>query len=168
VGRLEAKQAELGGANGVTIRELVINALRMRPDRIVVGECRGAEALDMITAMNSGHDGSLSSVHSNSARDCLKRLELMVLMAGFELPVRAIRELLSSAINIIVQTSRTNDGSRKITNISQITGMEGETITLASIFELTPQGRFIATGAIPTFIETQKLKGINIDMDIFR
>jgi len=178
VGRLEGRPANLEGKGAITIRHLVINALRMRPDRIVVGECRGGEALDMLQAMNTGHDGSMTTVHANTPRDCLKRLEVMVLMAGYDLPVRAIREQISSAVNIIIQLSRLNDGSRKVTEISQVTGMEGDTITLGPIFKYTQsgidpvthkvKGEFRATGATPTFLEEVKAKGIKFDMSIFR
>jgi septum site-determining protein MinD len=150
----------------------------MRPDRIIVGECRGAEALDMLQAMNTGHNGSLTTVHSNSPRDCIKRIETMVLMSGYDLPIRVIREQIASAVNIIIQTSRVKDGSRKVTSIVEITGMEGDVITLAPIFEFKNKGidkktnliagDFIATGTIPTFSENLKTKGINIPMEIFR
>ncbi len=178
VGRLEGRRPDIHGKGEITIRQLVINALRMRPDRIVVGECRGGEALDMLQAMNTGHDGSMTTVHANNPRDCLKRLEVMVLMAGYDLPVRAIREQISSAVNIIVQLSRLVDGSRKVTEISQVTGMEGDTITLGPIFKFVQsgidpvtrkvKGEFRATGATPTFLEEVKAKGIKFDMSIFR
>jgi pilus assembly protein CpaF len=177
VGRLEARIADSEGKGTITIRQLVINALRMRPDRIVVGECRGQEAFDMLQAMNTGHDGSLTTIHSNSPRDCLKRLESMVLMAGIDIPARAIREQIASAINIVVQIARLQDGSRKIVNVTQITGMEGETITIAPIFEFKQTGldkatrkvvgEFRATGTIPTFLEELKVKGMSVDMDMF-
>ncbi|MFH0948279.1 MAG: CpaF family protein [Elusimicrobiota bacterium] len=177
VGRLESRFADINGRGAITIRQLVINSLRMRPNRIIVGECRGGEALDMLQAMNTGHNGSLTTVHSNSPRDCLKRLEVMVLMAGFELPIRAIREQISSAISIIIQVSRFADGSRKITDISEITGMEGEIITLSPIFEYKQKGidgttgkvlgEFSATGTIPTFLEELKVKDIKVGMRIF-
>jgi len=177
VARLESRPPDIKGQNAVPARRLVINALRMRPDRIIVGECRGGEALDMLQAMNTGHDGSLTTVHSNSPRDCLKRLDVMVLMAGLDLPMRAIREQVSSAINLIIQLSRFSDGSRKITDISQITGMEGDIITLSPIFEFKQTGiaqitgkvlgEFKATGTIPTFLEELKTKSINVDMRIF-
>ncbi|MDI6757855.1 MAG: CpaF family protein [Endomicrobiia bacterium] len=178
VGRLEGRPADLEGKGAISIRHLVINALRMRPDRIVVGECRGGEALDMLQAMNTGHDGSMTTVHANTPRDALKRLEVMVLMAGYDLPVRAIREQISSAVNVIVQLSRLSDGSRKVVDISQVTGMEGDTITMGPIFKyvqsgLDPNtgkvvGEFRATGATPTFLEEVKAKGIKFDMAMFR
>ena len=138
--RLEARPPNLEGKGQVAIRDLVRNALRMRPDRIIVGECRGAEALDMLQAMNTGHDGSLTTIHANSARDALARIETMVLMAGFDLPVRAIREQISSAIDIVIHTARLRDGSRKITGISEIAGMEGDTITMQEIVRFTQRG----------------------------
>ena len=174
---LESKPASIEGKGEIPIRKLVINALRMRPDRIVVGECRGGEALDMLQAMNTGHDGSLTTLHANSPRDALARLETMVLMAGLELPTRAIREQVCSAINLIVQGARLPDGTRKITNISEITGMEGETITMQSIFEFTQtgfdeHGRVVgslhATGAVPKFVHELRQRGIEVDMGLFR
>ncbi len=174
---LESKPASIEGKGEIPIRKLVINALRMRPDRIVVGECRGGEALDMLQAMNTGHDGSLTTLHANSARDALARLETLVLMAGLDLPTRAIREQVASAIHLIVQGARLPDGTRKITNISEITGMEGETITMQSIFEFTQtgfdeHGRVVgslhATGAVPKFVHELRQRGIEVDMGLFR
>jgi len=177
VGRLESSPADIEGKGQITIRQLVINSLRMRPDRIIVGECRSGEALDMLQAMNTGHDGSMTTVHSNSPRDCLKRLEVMVLMAGIDLPVRTVREQISSSINLIFQTTRFRDGSRKITDISQITGMEGDVITLSPIFEYKQEGidklsgkvvgEFKSTGVTPTFVEDLKSQGILFNMRIF-
>ncbi len=138
--RLESRPPNLEGTGQITIRDLVRNALRMRPDRIVVGEARGPEALDMLQAMNTGHDGSLTTIHANSARDALARIETMVLMAGFDLPVRAIREQVSSAINVIIQTSRLRDGSRKVVAVSEIVGMEGDTITMHDIVRFHQHG----------------------------
>jgi pilus assembly protein CpaF len=138
--RLESRPANIEGVGQITIRDLVRNSLRMRPDRIVVGECRGAEALDMLQAMNTGHDGSLTTIHANSARDALSRIETMVLMAGFDLPVRAIREQVASAINVVIQTARMRDGSRKVTAVSEIVGMEGDTITMQDIVRFTQHG----------------------------
>ncbi|TME45190.1 MAG: CpaF family protein [Chloroflexi bacterium] len=132
--RMESRPPDLNGENRVGIRDLVINALRMRPDRIVVGECRAGEALDMLQAMNTGHDGSLTTLHANTTRDALSRLETMVLMAGIDLPTKAIRQQVASAIDLIVQLSRTRDGQRKVTSITEITGMEGDTITMQEIF----------------------------------
>ncbi len=174
--RLEARPANIEGRGAVTIRDLVRNALRMRPDRIVVGECRGAEALDMLQAMNTGHEGSLTTIHSNSPRDTLARLETMVLMAGMDLPVRAIREQVSSAVHMICQIARFSDGSRKVSRITEVTGLEGDTITLQDIFEYVQtgldasgrvEGYLRPTGAIPTFIEEFALRGLKFDRSVF-
>ena len=175
--RLEARPANIEGRGRVAIRDLVINALRMRPDRIVVGECRGPEALDMLQAMNTGHDGSLTTAHANTPRDCLSRLENMVMMAGFELPSAAIREQIASAVNLIVQQNRLPDGSRKIVQISEVTGREGATILLQDIFVFeqkgySPEGKvlgeMVATGNIPQFVEQLKVKGdLRLDMSVF-
>jgi len=132
--RMESRPPDLNGENRVTIRDLVINALRMRPDRIVVGECRAGEALDMLQAMNTGHDGSLTTLHANSTRDALSRLETMVLMAGIDLPAKAIRQQVASAVELIVQLARLRDGTRKVVSVTEITGMEGETITMQELF----------------------------------
>lgn len=173
---LESRPANMEGKGQVTIRDLVRNCLRMRPDRIVVGECRGGEALDMLQAMNTGHDGSLTTGHANSPRDMLRRLEVMVLMAGMDLPVQAIREQISSAVNIIVQQTRFGDGSRRITSITEITGMEQGTILLNEIFCFRQQGfdqngrvkgRYLATGQVPEFYEELRSRGIPVDMSIF-
>ncbi len=175
--RLEARPANIEGKGRVAIRDLVINALRMRPDRIIVGECRGPEALDMLQAMNTGHDGSLTTVHANNPRDALSRLENMVMMAGFELPSAAIREQIASAINIVVQQSRIMDGSRKIVQISEVTGREGSVILMQDIFTFEQKGfddqgrvvgQFNATGNIPRFVEELKLKGdLRLEMGVF-
>ena len=160
--RLETRPANVEGRGAISIRELVKNSLRMRPDRVIVGEVRGGEALDMLQAMNTGHDGSLSTGHANSPRDMIARLETMVLMAGMELPVRAIREQISSAIDLIVQQSRLKDGSRKITYVTEVTGMEGDTITLQDIFVFKQKGKddkgrilgeIVPTGIRPKFLE---------------
>ncbi|HYE84539.1 MAG TPA: CpaF family protein [Clostridia bacterium] len=160
--RLESRPANIEGKGVISIRELVRNALRMRPDRIVIGEVRGGEALDMLQAMNTGHDGSLTTGHSNSPRDMLSRLETMVLMAGMDLPVRAIREQIASAIDIIIQQTRLKDGSRKITHVTEVQGMEKDTIILQDIFVFNEKGMdekgrvmgsFTATGIRPKFME---------------
>lgn len=173
---LEARPSNQEGKGAVEIRDLVRNCLRMRPDRIVVGECRGGEALDMLQAMNTGHDGSLTTVHSNSPRDCISRLEVLVLMSGMELPVRAIREQIASAVNIIVQQTRFPCGSRRITNISEITGVEGDTIQMSEIFKFQQSGYdesgrvagdFCATGQIPEFYEELRQRGMEVDLSIF-
>ncbi|MCC5853734.1 MAG: Flp pilus assembly complex ATPase component TadA [Alkalimonas sp.] len=173
---LEARPANQEGKGEVRIRELVKNCLRMRPDRVVVGECRGGEALDMLQAMNTGHDGSLTTTHANSPRDCLSRLEVMVMMAGMDLPLIAIREQIASAVQIIVQQSRFSDGSRRITSITEITGIEGNMIQLNEIFKFQQtgysedgkvQGYFTATGAIPEFYQSLKARGVYNRLDIF-
>ena len=174
---LEAKPPNIEGKGDIPIRKLVINSLRMRPDRIIVGECRGPEALDMLQAMNTGHEGSLTTLHANSARDALSRLETMVLMAGMDLPTRAIRDQVAGALDVLVHTSRLPDGSRKIISISEITGMEGDVITMQDIFlfkktGITPEGKILgdmtATGIVPKFILLLKQRGIPVDMTIFR
>jgi pilus assembly protein CpaF len=156
--RLESRPARIDGTGRVAIRDLVVNALRMRPDRIVIGECRSGEALDMLQAMNTGHDGSLTTIHANTPRDTLARLETLVLMSGIDLPQRAIREQIASAIHLIVQQARMRDGSRRITNITEILGREGDTITLQDVFLFEEQGvdgsgkiigRLIPTGIRP-------------------
>lgn len=173
---LEARPANIEGVGKVTIRDLVRNCLRMRPDRIVVGECRGGEALDMLQAMNTGHEGSLTTVHANSPRDLISRLEVMVMMAGMDLPERAIREQVVSAVDVIVQLSRFSDGSRKVTHIAEITGLEGDIVQMQEIFNynqhgIDPDGRVIgefrATGRIPEFYEELRQRGVQIDMSIF-
>ena len=176
--RLETKLASVEGQGAVSVRELVRNSLRMRPDRIIVGECRGGEALDMLQAMNTGHSGSMTTIHANSPRDCLKRLEVMVMMAGFDLPVKAIREQISSAVKIIVQVSRLSDGSRKVLNISEVTGMEGEIITLSPVFEFKQAGieksngkitgEFKASGTVPSFLDEVRAKGTPVNMELFK
>lgn len=174
--RLEAKPANLEGKNEITQRDLFRNALRMRPDRIIVGEVRGPEAFDMLNAMNTGHDGSLSTVHANSPRDALARVENMVLMAGLELPVRAIREQLASALHLVIQIARPSDGRRRIVSISQLTGMEGQTVTMQEIFRfhqtgVSPEGRvlgdFVSTGLRPTFAEKFETMGIHMPTEMF-
>lgn len=168
---LESRPENIEGKGQITIRDLVRNALRMRPDRIVVGEVRGAEALDMLQAMNTGHDGSLSTGHANSPRDMLSRLETMVLMAGFDLPVRAIREQIASAIDIIVQQSRMKDGTRKITHITEVLGMEGDTIVLQDIFVFRESGKtedglisgeFVSSGIRPKIAQRLALNNFEL------
>mgnify|MGYP000021927610 CR=1 FL=1 len=174
--RLEARPPNIEGRGAITVRDLVRNALRMRPDRIVVGECRGGEALDMLQAMNTGHEGSLTTVHANSPRDVISRLETMVLMSGMDLPLRAIREQIGSAIHLIVHEARFSDGSRKVSRIAEVVGLEGDQITMQDIFVynqtgLGPDGRvigrFVPTGSVPTFIEDMAVRGIAIDHAIF-
>lgn len=175
---MEARPPNIEGKGQVTIRDLVKNCLRMRPDRIVVGECRAGEALDMLQAMNTGHDGSLTTVHANSPRDTLARLETLVLMAGFDLPVRAIREQMSSAIDCVVQLTRLRDGSRRITHITEIQGMEGDVITTQDIFlfdfgmGVDDHGKFRghlkSTGVRPKFAEKLADQGIRLGNEVFQ
>lgn len=174
--RLESRPPNIEGKGAITIRDLLRNALRMRPDRIIIGECRGGEALDMLQAMNTGHDGSMTTVHANTPRDVISRLETMTLMAGMELPLSAIREQIGSAVHLVVQTARLSDGTRKVTNVTEITGMEGDRITMQDIFvfkqtgcdaEGRVLGSFMATGAVPTFLEAGKARGMQIDMSMF-
>jgi pilus assembly protein CpaF len=168
---METRPANLEGRGEYTIRDLVKNALRMRPDRIVVGECRGGEALDMLQAMNTGHDGSLTTTHANSPVEAISRLETLVLMAGVDLPLRAIRDQISNAVHVIVQQSRLSDGTRKVTAISEVTGIDHETneIELRPIFEYIRtgtgpkgevQGEFRATGYLPSFLQTFIVMGL--------
>ena len=173
---LESRPANAEGKGLVSIRDLVKNCLRMRPDRIVVGECRGGEALDMLTAMNTGHDGSLTTAHANTPRDCLARIEVMVMMAGMDLPIRAIREQIASAVKFIVQQNRFSCGTRKITHVTEVTGMEGDVIQLQDIFlykregfgpDGKVRGKHIATGQIPEFYEELASRGLEIDFNMF-
>jgi pilus assembly protein CpaF len=172
---LEARPANIEGKGAIPIRELVRNALRMRPDRIVVGECRSAEALDMLQAMNTGHDGSMSTGHANSPRDMLARLETMVLMAGMDLPLRAIREQIASAVDLIVHQNRLKDGTRKIVNITEVQGMEGDVIVMQDIFvfeqsgivEGKIQGKLRPTGIRPKFVEKFETAGIHLPPNVF-
>jgi pilus assembly protein CpaF len=174
---LESRPANAEGKGMVAIRDLVKNTLRMRPDRIVVGECRGGEALDMLTAMNTGHDGSLTTAHANTPRDCLARIEVMVMMSGLDLPVRAIREQIASAIRFFIQQNRFSCGSRKITHITEVTGMEGDVIQLQDIFLFKQEGfgadgkvkgKHVATGAIPDFYQDLKNRGLDVDLSVFQ
>jgi len=172
---LESRPANIEGKGAIPIRELVRNALRMRPDRIVVGECRGGEALDMLQAMNTGHDGSMSTGHANAPRDMLARLETMVLMAGMDLPLKAIREQIASAVDLIVHQNRLKDGSRKIVNITEVQGMEGDVIVMQDIFvfeqtavvEGKIQGRLRPTGIRPKFVEKFDASGIHLPPNVF-
>jgi pilus assembly protein CpaF len=175
---MEARPPNIEGRGQVTIRDLVKNALRMRPDRVVVGECRSGEALDMLQAMNTGHDGSITTVHSNAPRDTLSRIETMVLMAGFDLPVRAIREQMASALDLVVHLTRLRDGTRRITHITEVQGMEGDVITLQDIFlfdygmGVDEHGRFLghlkATGVRPKFAEKLQDLGIRLGPEVFQ
>ena len=174
--RLETKLAGVEGHGAVSVRELVRNSLRMRPDRIVVGECRGGEALDMLQAMNTGHDGSLTTIHANSPRDTISRLETLVMMAGMDLPLKIVRQQISSAVDVIVQTSRLRDGTRKITSITEVAGMEGDVIVLSEIFKFNqtgvdPEGKILgqhkATGIRPLFGPKLEVAGFKLSADIF-
>jgi pilus assembly protein CpaF len=173
---LEARPRNAEGSGQVSIRDLVRNSLRMRPDRIVVGECRGGEALDMLQAMNTGHDGSLTTAHANGPRDALSRLEVMVLMAGMDLPVSAIREQIASAVHIIVQQTRFACGTRKVTHIVEVTGIEAGTIQTQDVFRYVPsgfgadgrvRGTFVASGRVPSFYEALRAAGVEVELDIF-
>jgi pilus assembly protein CpaF len=175
--RLESRPANVEGRGAISTRDLVRNALRMRPDRIVVGEVRDGAALDMLQAMNTGHDGSLTTLHANSPRDALARLETMVLMAGIDLPVRAIREQVASAVDLIIQVSRLKDGSRKITHITEVVGMEADVVTLQDLFVFDfragtdADGRFRGllrpTGLRPRFLEDLSAYGVNFPVEVF-
>lgn len=174
--RLETRPAGMDGANAITIRDLVRNSLRMRPDRIVVGECRDGAALDMLQAMNTGHDGSMTTVHANNPKEAIGRLETLCLMAGMDLPMRAIREQIASAVNLIVQIGRLSDGSRKVKSITEVVGMQGDIVTLSEIFKFKEEsfdkkrkiiGSFQSTGLVPTFIEKFEARGIQIPRSIF-
>ncbi len=174
---LEARPPNLEGKGAIPIRDLVKNCLRMRPDRIVVGECRGGEALDMLQAMNTGHDGSLTTAHANTPRDLIARLEVMVMMSGMDLPITAIREQVASAVDIVVQQTRFSDGSRKIVDISEITGVENGIVQMQSIFGFHQQGfdetgrvrgYYCASGAVPEFYEELRERGLPVDMSIFK
>ena len=174
--RLETRPPSMEGTNAVTIRDLIKNALRMRPDRIVVGETRDGAALDMLQAMNTGHDGSMTTTHANSPRECIARLETLVMMSGLDLPMRAIREQIAGAVDLIIQIVRLSDGSRKIISITEVVGMQGDVVTLAEIFKFKETGydknrriigQFQATGTVPSFVQEIKDKGGSIPMEIF-
>lgn len=174
--RLETRPPNVEGKGEVSQRDLVKNCLRMRPDRIVMGECRGAETLDMLQAMNTGHDGSLTTIHANSPRDALTRIETLVALAGLNISSKGLRHYISSAVDVILQMTRLSDGSRKVTSLQEITGMEGEVITLQEIFKFEQtglsddrqvRGKFIATGVRPRFTEKFRALGIELSLDVF-
>jgi pilus assembly protein CpaF len=174
--RLETRPPNIEGKGAVTQRDLVRNALRMRPDRIIVGEVRGGEALDMLQAMNTGHDGSISTIHANAPRDALSRIETMVLMAGFDLPSKAIREQIASALNVILQLSRMSDGTRKVVTVSEVTGMEGDVVVMQDIFVFEKRGvdrdgkvlgEYRATGVRPKFLDAVHAAGIHLGANVF-
>jgi pilus assembly protein CpaF len=172
---LESRPPNIEGRGEVTIRDLVINALRMRPERIIVGECRGGETLDMLQAMNTGHDGSMTTAHANTPRDAVSRIETMCLMAGMDLPIRAIREQISSAVDLIVQQERMRDGTRKVTTVTEVSGMEGDVITMTDIFTFEQSGvengqvvgRLRPTGLRPKFMDKIEATGIHLPPSIF-
>ena len=173
--RMETRPKDINGEGEIAIRQLVINSLRMRPDRIVVGECRGGEALDMLQAINTGHDGSMTTIHANSPRDALARLETLVLMAGTDLPVKAIRQQVAGAVNVFVQLNRLRDGSRRVSQVTEITGMEGETITMQDIFVFESQGAgtdgkiigdFNPTGLRPKILDRMFAMGLPLPQEI--
>ena len=173
---METRIANIEGKGEILQRDLVKNSLRMRPDRIVIGEVRGAEAIDMLAAMNTGHEGSLTTLHANTPRDALGRLENMVCMAGFDMPVHNIRAQIASAIDVVIQLQRQEDGCRRITSVQEINGMEGDIITMSEIFKFTRTGKdadgnilgsYSATGIIPNFNQQLKLKGINLANEIY-
>ncbi|MCK6485125.1 MAG: CpaF family protein [Phycisphaerae bacterium] len=174
--RLETRPANIEGKGRIAIRDLLINSLRMRPDRIVVGECRGAETLDMLQAMNTGHDGSLTTIHANSPRDAIQRLETMVMMAGFELPVKAIRQQIASAVHLLVNAARLSGGPRKVMAVTEIQGMEGDMVTMQEIFKFEQlgvdgagkaYGHHLATGLRPSFLDRLRAHGEDVDPSIF-
>jgi len=175
--RLETRPPNIEGQGTVDQRDLVRNTLRMRPDRIIIGECRGGEALDMLQAMNTGHDGSLTTIHANTPRDALGRLENMVSMAGLKLPMQAIRNQIASAIDVVIQLERLEDGKRKVTSIQEIQGLEGDIITMSEIFtfkrsgvdaEGNVLGNFCATGLVPKFLDRVRERGHPMDISIFQ
>jgi pilus assembly protein CpaF len=175
--RLETRPPNIEGRGEITQRDLVRNSLRMRPDRIVIGEVRGAEALDMLQAMNTGHDGSLTTVHANTARDALGRVENMVSMTGLPFPIKALRAQIASAIQVVVQVERSEDGKRRVTSVQEINGMEGDIITMSEIFAFRRtgvdeqgqvQGTLVPTGVVPAFHKRLTLRGFNIPTTAFR
>jgi pilus assembly protein CpaF len=175
--RLETRPPNIEGNGAVTATDLVKNALRMRPERIIIGECRGGETLDMLQAMNTGHDGSLTTIHANNPRDGVARLETLVMMAGFELPVKAIRQQLSSAVNVIIQANRLQGGPRRVTHITEITGMEQETVVMQDIYRFVQDGiseegkaygHFECTGVRPTFMHRLESAGVRLPASAFR
>jgi pilus assembly protein CpaF len=175
--RLESRPPNLEGKGRVTIRDLLINSLRMRPDRIVVGECRGGETLDMLQAMNTGHEGSMTTVHANTTRDAVQRVETMVMMSGFELPQKAIRQQFASAIDLIIQAARLTGGRRKIIAVTEVQGMEGDVVVMHDIFrfeqdgvdgEGRAHGRIVATGVRPLFMDRLLAHGAHVDADMFQ
>jgi pilus assembly protein CpaF len=175
--RLETRPPNIEGTGAITATDLVKNALRMRPERIIIGECRGGETLDMLQAMNTGHDGSLTTIHANNPRDGVARLETMVMMAGFELPIKAIRQQISSAVNLIIQSNRLQGGPRRVTHVTEITGMEGDTVVMQDIFRFVQDGigedgkahgHFVSTGVRPSFMHRLESAGVRLPSTTFR
>ena len=175
--RLETRPANIEGRGEISQRHLVKNALRMRPDRIIVGEVRAGEAFDMLQAMNTGHDGSMTTVHANNPRDALARIEQMIGMSGIDMPARSARSQIASAINVVIQVSRLADGRRKLTSLSEVVGMEGEIVTMQEIFHFRQtgissdgqvEGRFEATGIRPRFLDFALAHGVSLSADLFR
>jgi len=175
--RLETRPPNIEGKGAITATDLVRNALRMRPERIIIGECRGAEALDMLQAMNTGHEGSMTTIHANSPRDAIARLETMIMMAGFELPLKAMRTQIASAVDLIVQAARLQGGARKITYITEVVGMEQDTVVMQDIYRYEKlgldengraYGRFVATGIRPTFMPRLEAAGVRLPASAFR
>jgi pilus assembly protein CpaF len=167
------RPADIEGEGRIAIRDLVVNALRMRPERIIIGECRSGEALDMLQAMNTGHDGSMTTLHANSPREALSRLETLVLMAGFDLPLKAIRQQMAGAFDIVVQLNRLKDGSRRVTSISEVVGIDGETVTMQELFRFVPngadgkiRGEFEATRIRPRLLEKMVDMGLSLPPEI--
>ena len=175
--RLETRPPNIEGKGAITATDLVKNALRMRPERIIIGECRGAETLDMLQAMNTGHEGSLTTIHANTPRDAVARMETMITMAGFELPLKALRQQIASAVDLVVQANRLQGGPRKITHITEILGMEQETIVMQDIYHYQKEGidengrafgRFEATGVRPNFMDRLEAAGVRLPSSAFR
>jgi pilus assembly protein CpaF len=175
--RLETRPPNIEGRGEVRATDLVRNALRMRPDRILIGECRGGEALDMLQAMNTGHEGSLTTIHANTPRDALSRLETMIMMNGFELPVKAMRQQVSSAIDLIIQVNRVQGGARRITYVSEVLGMEQDTVVMQDIFKYVQEGldengrargNFVANGVRPSFTDRLEASGVRLPANLFR
>ena len=175
--RLETRPANIEGKGQITATDLVRNALRMRPERIIIGECRGAETLDMLQAMNTGHDGSLTTIHANTPRDALARFETMITMAGFDLPIKAMRQQIASAVDLIIQANRLQGGPRRVTHITEIVGMEQDTIVMQDIYKYQQtgidetgraRGHFVATGIRPTFMDRLESAGVRLPSSAFR
>jgi pilus assembly protein CpaF len=175
--RLETRPPNIEGKGAITATDLVRNALRMRPDRIIIGECRGPETLDMLQAMNTGHDGSLTTIHANSPRDGIARLETMIMMCGYELPIKAMRQQISSAVHLVIQANRLQGGPRRVTHITEVVGMEGDTVVMQDIYHYVQEGidetgrargRFEASGVRPTFMDRLEASGVRLPASAFR